>query len=198
MQHEKIIVLGDGLVGGPMALDLAAEERWAVTVADVNEATLEELQAKQPKLAVIREDLSNPPKVTELVAGFDIVLNSVPGFMGYATLEAIIEARRNVVDITALWVEVEGRLGGQKVSHTFRMLDRYDSCTGTLSMARTTGYTATAAVRMLLEGLFQEPGIAPPETVGRHKEPFEFMIRCLQERRVFCEEEVTGGTPVLS
>ena len=149
-------------------------------------------------LSVIREDLSSPSKVTELVAGYDIVLNAVPGFMGFATLDAIIEARRNVVDITVLWIQVEGRQGGREVSHIFRMLDQYDPHAGTLSMARTTGYTATAAVRMLIEGLYKEPGITPPELIGRHKRPCDFMIRCLRERQVVCEEEVTGGSPILS
>ena len=64
-------------------------------------------------------------------------------------------------------------------------------------MARTTGYTATAAVRMLIEGLYKEPGIAPPELVRRPHEPRDFMIRCLRERRVICEEEVMGGSPIL-
>ena len=100
MKQEKVIVLGGGLVGGPMALDLAAEERFVVTVVDIDGATLDDLRARQPKLAVIRKDLSDPSRVTKLVAGHDIVLNAVPGFMGYETLAAIIEARRNVVDIS--------------------------------------------------------------------------------------------------
>jgi saccharopine dehydrogenase-like NADP-dependent oxidoreductase len=102
------------------------------------------------------------------------------------------------VDITALRVEVEGRQGDRKVRHVFRMLDRYDPVTGTHSMARTTGYTATAAVRMLAEGWYNEPGITPPELIGRYKEPCDFMIDCLRQRHVVCEEEVTGGTPILS
>jgi saccharopine dehydrogenase-like NADP-dependent oxidoreductase len=77
------------------------------------------------------------------------------------------------------------------------MLDRYDRETGTHSMARTTGYTATAAVRMLAEGLYREPGIAPPELIGKHRAPFDSMIACLKERRVVCQEEVTGGEPIL-
>ena len=101
-------------------------------------------------------------------------------------------------DVTVLRVQVEGRHGDQEVRHIFRMLDRYDPQTGTLSMARTTGYTATAAVRMLSEGLYEEPGIAPPELIGRHEEPCNFMIRCLRERQVVCEEEVSGGTPILN
>ena len=102
------------------------------------------------------------------------------------------------VDITVLRVEVDGRREGREVSHTFRMLDRFDRETGTHSMARTTGYTATAAVRMLAEGLYLEPGIAPPELIGKHKAPFDSMIACLKERRVVCQEEVTGGVPILS
>ena len=102
------------------------------------------------------------------------------------------------VDLTVLRVEVDGQLEGRKVSHVFRMLDRYDESTGTHSMARTTGYTATAAVRMVAEGWYNEPGIAPPEMVGRYKEPCDFIIKCLRQRRVVCEEEVTGGTPILS
>jgi saccharopine dehydrogenase-like NADP-dependent oxidoreductase len=102
------------------------------------------------------------------------------------------------VDLTVLRVEVEGRRGSGKARYAFQMLDRYDPLTGTHSMARTTGYTATAAVRMLSEGLYDEPGIAPPEMIGRHKEPCDFMIHCLRQRGVVCEEEVTGGPSILS
>jgi saccharopine dehydrogenase-like NADP-dependent oxidoreductase len=101
-------------------------------------------------------------------------------------------------DITVLRVQVDGRQDGREVSHVFELFDRYDPQTGTLSMARTTGYTATAAVRMLSEGLYREPGIAPPELVGRHEEPFDFMMRCLRDRQVICEEEVSGGSPILT
>ncbi len=387
MKKDRIIVLGGGLVGGPMALDLAAEERFAVTVVDIDEVALEGLRSKNPSIAVIQEDLADRSKVAELVAGCDTVLSAVPGFMGYATLDAIIDAGRKVVDIsffaedpftlsdkairagvtaivdcgvapglsnlligrvaeqldevynvviyvgglpevrqwpyeykasfspidviaeytrparcvqngevvtrpalsdpelidfpgvgnleafntdglrtlartiscpnmkektlrypghiekmamlretgffdeaeilvggsavrpidltaallfpkwkldpgevdlTVLWVKVDGRQGGEKASYSFRMLDRYDPQSGVHSMARTTGYTATAAVRMLIEGLYGEPGIAPPELIGRHEEPFEFMIRCLRDRNVVCEEEAIGGSPILS
>lgn len=386
MKKEKIVVLGGGLVGGPMALDLATEERFQVTVADIDEAALAQLKAREPRLTTTRVDLSEPSEVTALVAEHGLALNAVPGFMGYATLEAILEARRNVVDIsffaedpfalndtaiqagvtaivdcgvcpglsnlligrvaeqldridniliyvgglpevrqwpyeykavfspidviaeytrparyvengvvvtrpalsdpefitfpglgtleafntdglrslaqtmscpnmkektlrypghiekmavlretgffdeneirvngstfrpidltaallfpkwkmdrgeadlTALRIEVDGRQENREVSYVFSMLDRYDPATGTHSMARTTGYTATAAMRMLVEGLYTEPGIAPPDVIGRHKAPFDFMIECLRERRVVCEEEVTGGRRVL-
>jgi hypothetical protein len=41
----KIIVLGGGLVGGPMAMDLAAENIYEVTVADRDEKVLEDLSS---------------------------------------------------------------------------------------------------------------------------------------------------------
>lgn len=37
----KIVVLGAGLVGGPMALDLAKESGFDVTVADIRDEALE-------------------------------------------------------------------------------------------------------------------------------------------------------------
>jgi saccharopine dehydrogenase-like NADP-dependent oxidoreductase len=101
------------------------------------------------------------------------------------------------VDITVLWVQVEGRKGGREVRHIFRLLDRHDPETGTHSMARTTGFTATAAVRMLAEGLYTRAGITPPELIGPHCQAFDLMMTCLRERGVVCEEEVAGGSPIL-
>lgn len=94
----KIIVLGAGLVGGPMALDLAADENFEVTVVDVNKSALDKLAAGN-RIQTQIEDLSNPQTVTGLVKDFDLALNAVPGFMGYQTLKAIIEAGKDVVDI---------------------------------------------------------------------------------------------------
>ncbi len=94
----RIIVLGAGLVGGPMAIDLAAEERFEVSVADIDSAALETL-AGQAAISPVTRDLSDPDGVMDLVSKFDFVISAVPGFMGYRTLEAIIRAGRNVVDI---------------------------------------------------------------------------------------------------
>ena len=38
----NIIILGAGLVGGPMAIDLSKDERFQVTVADINKDALAE------------------------------------------------------------------------------------------------------------------------------------------------------------
>ena len=94
----RIIVLGGGLVGGPMAMDLAADEKFEVAVADRDEQVLADLQAKADITPVVA-DLADPVRVTALVADYDFVVDAVPGFMGFQTLRAIIEAGRNVIDI---------------------------------------------------------------------------------------------------
>jgi len=99
----KIIVLGAGLVGGPMAIDLAKDPRFEVTLTDRDPASLVELGAKFP-IQTLQRDLSDPVTIHDLVKDYDIVLNALPGFMGYNTFKAVIEAGRNIVDI-AFFIE---------------------------------------------------------------------------------------------
>jgi saccharopine dehydrogenase-like NADP-dependent oxidoreductase len=101
------------------------------------------------------------------------------------------------VDITVMQVIVEGGRGGTRQRWVYDLLDRYDAATGTHSMARTTGYTATVAARMLAAGLYERPGISPPELVGRHSECVDFMLQGLAERRVVFHEHVEEVAPDL-
>ena len=91
----KIIVLGAGLVGGPIAIDLNKDEQFEVTVVDFSEPALKKIKAKYPDLSIIQQDLSNPDDVTALVSNYDLVVNAVPGFMGFETAKAIIRAGKN-------------------------------------------------------------------------------------------------------
>ena len=93
----KVIVLGGGLVGTPMAIDLAKDQEFEVTVVDIDERISEKLNSKGIK-TIIR-DMSDPASVKEVIKDYNIVINAVPGFMGYQTLKAIIETGKNVVDI---------------------------------------------------------------------------------------------------
>jgi saccharopine dehydrogenase-like NADP-dependent oxidoreductase len=99
----EIIVLGAGLVGGPMARDLSTDPSFHVTVADISEEALSRLSPVK-SLKTIQADLSSPGQVSHLVSGYDMVVNAVPGFMGFRTLKAIIGAGKNVVDI-AFFIE---------------------------------------------------------------------------------------------
>jgi len=95
-------------------------------------------------------------------------------------------------DLTVMRVVVEGTRSGARVRHDFELLDRYDAETGTLSMARTTGYTCTAGVRLLARGMYREPGIAPPEFVGRAPGCYLFVMQELAARGVVFRESVEG------
>ena len=375
----NVVVLGAGLVGGPMALDLAHDDDINVTVVDKQPHALEKLVSREPRIATKNADLSDPRAVTALVSEFDFVLSAVPGFLGYQTLQACINAGKNVVDIaffsenpfdldelakkngviaivdcgvapgmsnvlighvdqildrtdsaliyvgglpeirewpyeykagfspidvieeytrparyvenghvvvrpalsdpefidfpqmgtleafntdglrtladtidapnlkektlrypghiekmtvlretgffdtepidiggskispidfttrllfpkwkleqgdvdiTVMKVIVEGEVSGKSKRFTYELLDRYDPASGVHSMARTTGYTATVALRLLAEGLYTTPGITPPEFLGRHDSCVDFLLAGLKERGVKYEETV--------
>ena len=91
-----IVVLGAGRVGGAMARDLAPD--FKVTVADKFPAALQRMEAFG--LATRQADLASPEGVKAAVADADIVVGAVPGFMGFATAQAVLEAGRTLVDIS--------------------------------------------------------------------------------------------------
>jgi len=370
----KIIVLGAGLVGAPMAIDLNKEDKFEVTVADFSNEALNRVKVKCPEVSIIQKDLSNPEDVTALVSDYDLVVNAVPGFMGFKTAKAIIKAGKNCtciafyeedpfeldqlakennvtmimdcgvypgmgsalimnlamrldkvdsvltyvgglpeirewpseykavfspidvikeyirparyiengfevvrsalsdpeyiffpkigtleafntdglrtlaktvdapnlkektlrypghiekmtvlrelgffskeksieingiktspldftaqvlfpnwklkegeVDITVFQSIIEGEKAGHKIRYSIDMYDKYCSETDVISMARTTGYTATLALRMIAEGLYTHKGISPPEYMGKYQECIDYMQRGLRERDV--------------
>ncbi len=368
----KITVLGCGLVGGPMAMDLAAEPRYKVTVADINAEALKRLSGRA-QVETVQADLSDPGQVKKVIADSDMVVSAVPGHMGFQTLKAILESGKNVVDIaffpedpfllddlakekgvtaivdcgvmpgmgsilvakaaaeldeteealiyvgglpvvrewpyeykavfspidviaeyirparyiefghlvtkpalsdpelidfpgigtleafntdglrtmlktipaanmkektmrypghiekmailretgffseeevevngvrlsplamtakvlfpkwklgegeadiTIMRVIVRGKKGGQEKRYQWDLIDHYDAKNGILSMARTTGYTATAAVRMLEAGLYQHKGVSAPEFLGKHPECVSYLLEQLAQRGV--------------
>ena len=374
----KVLILGAGLVGGPMAIDLAKDSEFNITLADINKDSLDKIGLKN-KISTIQKDLSDSKSIKEIVNDFDIVLNAVPGFMGYNTLKAIIESSKDVVDIaffpedpftldelakknnvtaimdcgvapgmsnvligyidhlldktetaliyvgglpevrqwpyeykavfspidvieeytrparyvengnlvthpalsdseyldfpnigtleafnsdglrtlaetidapnmkektlrypghiekmavlresgffnkeeidikgikispleftskllfpkwqlkegesdiTVMRVIVEGTKDGEKLRYTYDLFDRLDKETNTHSMARTTGYTATMAIRMLAKGLYEEKGISPPEFIGRKPECVRFILKGLEDRGIFYRESI--------
>jgi len=371
-----MIVLGCGLVGGPMAADLAKDPGFEITIVDRNQDALRALAGEHSNIETVHRDLGNPQDIGAVIADHDIVINAVPGFMGYQTLEAIIEAGKNVVDIafypenpfdldalardrgvtavvdcgvspglsnllighlherldrtdsvliyvgglpvirhwpfeyravfspmdviaeytrparfvengrlvtrpalsdpelidfpgvgtleafntdglrtlaetidapnmkektlrypghiekmvflreagffneepvvvdgrqirpvdltaelmfpqwqmddgevdiTVLRIMVEGEVRGQAKRYVYNLLDRYDASSNTHSMARTTGYTATMAARLLATGLYDRKGITPAEFLGRHQECVDFMLKGLADRGIIIE-----------
>jgi saccharopine dehydrogenase-like NADP-dependent oxidoreductase len=94
----KILVLGAGLVGGPIALDLAKNGEFEVTSADISSESLSRFKGIEG-ISAVQADLNNEEALKTLVNNHDLVVSAVPGFMGYRTLERIIECGKNAVDI---------------------------------------------------------------------------------------------------
>jgi saccharopine dehydrogenase-like NADP-dependent oxidoreductase len=66
----------------------------------------------------------------------------------------------------------------------YNLYDEYDASTQTTSMARTTGYTCSAAVNLVARGLFNDSGVFPPEFVGKDETCFDFIMQYLESRHV--------------
>jgi saccharopine dehydrogenase-like NADP-dependent oxidoreductase len=97
-------------------------------------------------------------------------------------------------DLTVMRIVVEGEKDGRRLRHTYNLLDYYNPDTETMSMARTTGYTCTAMVNLVARGLWSQPGLAPPEVVGRNADCFDSVIKHLEERGVHIFQRVSELT----
>ena len=94
---KKVLLLGAGLVGYPMALDLAKTGEFDLSVADFNENSISRLNASG--INAIKIDLSDTKAVESLVIDYDLILDAVPGYMGFQTFKTVIEAGKDIVDI---------------------------------------------------------------------------------------------------
>ena len=106
--QKKIIVLGAGLVGSAIAIDLS--KKHDVTSVDLNSGSFSKF-ADYQEIKTVQADLSNKETVKSLVSGFDLVIGAVPGFMGYQTMRTVIEAGKNMVDISFMpedFLELDG------------------------------------------------------------------------------------------
>jgi lysine 6-dehydrogenase len=94
---EKIIVLGAGMVGRAIAIDLL-KEGYLVTAADIISENLDFLKTKG--VETIKTDLGNSENLQRILTPYDLVIGAVPGFMGYEVMKNAISAGKNMVDIS--------------------------------------------------------------------------------------------------
>jgi saccharopine dehydrogenase-like NADP-dependent oxidoreductase len=113
---SKIIVLGAGLVGSVIAIDLAKYHE--VTSADIKPESFQKFQ-NYPSIKTVQADLGNPETIKSIINDFDLIIGAVPGFMGYQTMKAVIEAGKNMVDISFMpedFLQLDGLAKKHKVS----------------------------------------------------------------------------------
>lgn len=94
----NIIVLGAGMVGSAMAVDLS--KKHAVALADLSIQRLEHIKIKHQSITILQLDVCDKTRLQSALAAFDLVVCAVPGFLGFETIKTIIETGKNVVDIS--------------------------------------------------------------------------------------------------
>jgi saccharopine dehydrogenase-like NADP-dependent oxidoreductase len=93
-------------------------------------------------------------------------------------------------EFTILKVIIEGEEEKSPARYVYDLYDEYDPATQTSSMARTTGYTCTAAANLVLSGQFNRAGIYPPELLGAWPGCLEYILKYLEERGVKLSKRV--------
>jgi len=66
----------------------------------------------------------------------------------------------------------------------YHLYDETNDISKSSSMARTTGFTATATINMLLNNLWRKKGVFPPELVGKNEQCIDFLLSYLSSRNV--------------
>ncbi len=92
----KVIILGAGMIGSTIAVDLSGD--YQVTVVDKDLSKFNFLKNK--KINTLSADLSSDSEIKKIIKDYDLVIGALPGFMGFKALQSIIEAEKNVVDIS--------------------------------------------------------------------------------------------------
>jgi saccharopine dehydrogenase-like NADP-dependent oxidoreductase len=112
----QITVLGTGLVGSAIVQDLAQEADWRILAVDRDDRALERLEAKT-QIETLQLNLTQDGAIARAVQDADLVICAVPGFMGFSTLQQVIRAGKNVVDISffaedAFQLDAEAKANG--------------------------------------------------------------------------------------
>ena len=91
-----------------------------------------------------------------------------PDELEFTVLEVIIETEMNV--------------------HKYFLFDETNLQDNTSSMARTTGYTASATIDILAQNIFIEKGVFPPEIVGSKPRVVDYLVNQLERKGVFLKK----------
>jgi len=94
---QRIIILGCGLVGRTIAMDLA--QKYQVTAVDINSEKLTD-ENNDDNLFFQQADLTDIKVLKDIILDYDLVVGAVPGYLGFQTLKTVIEAGKNIVDIS--------------------------------------------------------------------------------------------------
>lgn len=87
------------MVGGAIALDLAREKNWAIRAVDRSAESLSKLLG-HAQIETTCKDIADESALLSVISDADLVVNAMPGSLGYETMRRVIDAARDVVDIS--------------------------------------------------------------------------------------------------
>jgi saccharopine dehydrogenase-like NADP-dependent oxidoreductase len=97
----KVIVLGSGKIGTVIAKDLSrTTEEIQVTLADIDINRAKEASSIVEGSEFVQIDTGNRIELTNLLSEYDLVLGALPGDYGYDAIDAAIDAKIDMVDIS--------------------------------------------------------------------------------------------------
>ena len=96
------------------------------------------------------------------------------------------ELKPNEPEVTVMKIVIKG----ENKSVSYSLFDEYDSSLDFTSMSRTTGFTATATVNIILKKLFNEKGVFPPELLGSHSKCVDYLKEYLKERDIHINQKI--------
>ncbi len=97
----RVVVLGAGRVGSLIARELS--KLFEVTVVDLDKRKLEALGRE---VATLSMDVSSEDKLVEVVRGYELVVDALPGSLGLRVLRACVRGRKDLVDVSFMPEEV--------------------------------------------------------------------------------------------
>jgi saccharopine dehydrogenase-like NADP-dependent oxidoreductase len=118
---KKVVVLGAGMIGSAIARDLAMDSGLRVDVADVRPEALERI-ATAARARAVKADLGDASAVRRLVSGYDLVVGALPSAIGLQTVRAVVEAGRDMVDISFMSenaLDLDGRAREKRATVVF-------------------------------------------------------------------------------
>lgn len=87
-------------------------------------------------------------------------------------------------ELTVMTMKATGMKNNLLATVQYHLYDEYDAATKTSSMSRTTGYTCTAAMNLLINDLWTSPGVFPPELIGKNEDCFNYIMQYLSNRNI--------------
>lgn len=97
-----------------------------------------------------------------------------------------------VRDLVVMIVTVAGVRNGQRLTSTYRLVDRFDTRRKITAMARTTAFTASVVAQFMARGVVDEIGVVPPETLGMNPTVFREFRAELRKRRIVVTQSQTS------